>query len=86
MPVSIPDVGAPAAVKLPALCLRTRLRVWYKTLIVDHGLLRLLHRNWHRVGANAFRSNHPLPHQVARAARDGVKTIILEYAKLERLE
>lgn len=55
---------------------RVTLRTWLIALFVDHGVLRLLHRNWHRVGAQAFRSNHPLPHQVRAAARAGVRTII----------
>lgn len=53
-----------------------RLRMLLHTWFVDHGLLRMLYANRHRVAPGVFRSNHPLPHQVASAASLGVKTII----------
>lgn len=45
-------------------------------LLVDHGVFRLLYLNRHRLGGGAWRSAQPAPHQLARLAKDGVKTIV----------
>jgi len=45
-------------------------------LINDHGLVRMLYPNRYRVGKQIFRSGHPNPIDVARAARKGIKTIV----------
>jgi protein tyrosine phosphatase (PTP) superfamily phosphohydrolase (DUF442 family) len=54
-----------------------RFRAWIDALFVDHGILRILWRNraWVIPGVLA-RSNQPLPWQIAREARDGIRTII----------
>ena len=45
-------------------------------LLIDHGIFRLVYLNRHRLGASAWRSAQPAPHQIAAAARLGVRTII----------
>ena len=45
-------------------------------LLIDHGIFRLAYVNRHRLGASAWRSAQPAPHQIAAAARLGVRTII----------
>lgn len=45
-------------------------------LLVDHGIFRLLYLNRHRLGAKAWRSAQPAPHQIQGFAREGVRTII----------
>jgi hypothetical protein len=45
-------------------------------LLVDHGVFRLLYLNKHRLGARAWRSAQPAPHQIRPMARRGLRTII----------
>jgi len=45
-------------------------------LLVDHGIFRLLYLNKHRLGARAWRSAQPAPHQIRPMARRGLRTII----------
>lgn len=45
-------------------------------LLVDHGIFRLAYLNLHRLGTDAWRSAQPAPHQIARIAGLGVKTIV----------
>ncbi len=51
---------------------------WVNSLLVDHALLRLAWRNWGVVESGAlYRSNHPLPWQLAAAARrHGIRSVI----------
>jgi protein tyrosine/serine phosphatase len=53
-------------------------RLWLNSLFVDHALLRLGWRNWGVVETGRlYRSNHPLPWQIAAAQRRfGIRTII----------
>ncbi|MCA1953031.1 MAG: tyrosine-protein phosphatase [Hyphomicrobiales bacterium] len=53
-----------------------RLRAWLDLLIVDHGVLRLFHLNRHRVGRRLWRSAQPSPRDIARLAREGLRTIV----------
>jgi uncharacterized protein (TIGR01244 family) len=53
----------------PALC-------YAEMLLVDYGIVRILYNNRHRVTPDAWRSAQPAPHQIALAARRGVKTVI----------
>lgn len=53
-----------------------RLRAWANMLLVDHGIFRLAYLNAHRVTQRLWRSAQPAPHQIARFARHGVKTIV----------
>jgi protein tyrosine phosphatase (PTP) superfamily phosphohydrolase (DUF442 family) len=45
-------------------------------LFVDHGLLRLIYLNEHRLSANVWRSAQPGPYDVRRLKRDGIRTIV----------
>ncbi|MGE0699058.1 MAG: sulfur transferase domain-containing protein [Hyphomicrobiaceae bacterium] len=49
---------------------------WADMLLVDHGIFRLAYLNLHPLGRKAWRSAQPAPHQIARIARLGIKTII----------
>ena len=53
-----------------------RLRAWANMLLVDHGIFRLAYLNAHSVTPRLWRSAQPAPHQIARFARLGVKTIV----------
>jgi protein tyrosine/serine phosphatase len=45
-------------------------------LLLDHGLLRLIYPNRHRLGGRAWRSAQPAPVQIKALARQGVRTIV----------
>lgn len=45
-------------------------------LLVDHGVFRLVYLNRHRLGAHAWRSAQPAPHQIGAFARQGVRSIV----------
>lgn len=60
----------------PVHSTRERLRAWADLLFVDHGILRLIHLNAHRVGDRVWRSAQPSPRDIARFAQAGLKTIV----------
>jgi protein tyrosine phosphatase (PTP) superfamily phosphohydrolase (DUF442 family) len=45
-------------------------------LFIDHGVLRLIYVNRHRLGEHAWRSAQPAPHHIRALARDGIRTIV----------
>jgi protein tyrosine/serine phosphatase len=45
-------------------------------LFLDHGILRLLYANRHRLGERAWRSAQPAPHNLSALARQGLRTVI----------
>ena len=55
-----------------------RRAAWLNSLFVDHAVLRLGWRNWGTVApGRLYRSNHPSPWQMRRAARAaGIRTVI----------
>lgn len=54
-----------------------RLSAWANMLFVDHGIFRFAYLNRHRVGAGRlWRSAQPGPHDLARFARQGIRTVI----------
>lgn len=55
-----------------------RARAWLDSLLVDHGLLRLVWSNWGTVAPGRFyRCNHPTPGRLARATRRyGLRSLI----------
>lgn len=54
-----------------------RLRAWADALFVDHAVLRLGWRNRAVVEeGQLYRSNQPLPFQLAREARRGIRTVL----------
>ncbi len=62
----------------PPHALTGRTDLWADSLLKDHAFLRLVWRNFHTVEpGRLYRSNHPLPWQLARTARRyGLKTVI----------
>jgi len=60
----------------PIGSLRERVRAWADLLFVDHGILRLVHLNRHRITPSLWRSAQPSPVDIARMARQGLKTIV----------
>ncbi len=64
----MPDLSSPIG----------RSRAWLNSLLVDHAVLRLSWRNWGVVEpGRLYRSNHPLPWQLAQAARrHGLRSVI----------
>ncbi|KLK93718.1 protein tyrosine phosphatase [Microvirga vignae] len=55
---------------------RDRIAAWVNMLFVDHGVFRLINSNRHLVTDKVWRSAQPAPHQLARLARAGVRTIV----------
>jgi protein tyrosine/serine phosphatase len=53
-----------------------RLRAWANMLVVDHGVVRLAYRNRHQVSPEFWRSAQPAPHDIAAAARLGIRTVV----------
>lgn len=55
-----------------------RVRAWLDSLLVDHGLLRLVWSNWGAVApGRLYRCNHPTPGQLGRATRRyGLRSLI----------
>lgn len=53
----------------PAAC-------YFDMLFLDHGILRLLYANQHRLGERAWRSGQPAPRNVSALARLGLRTVI----------
>ena len=60
----------------PPLDSRRRRHAWLSMLFVDHGIIRYVYRNFHRVDEGVYRSSQPLPHQVRGWARRGIKSIV----------
>jgi len=64
---------------LPSNSLSTpyrRLRAYLDMLFVDHGIFRVVWTARHEIAPGVYRSNQPLPFQLAALARGGVKTVI----------
>jgi len=55
---------------------RERFAAWANMLLVDHGIFRLAYLNAHRITPTLWRAAQPAPNQIARFARDGLKTIV----------
>ncbi len=60
---------------------RDRVAAWSNMLLNDHGIFRLAYLNSHKVSGEAggdqlWRAAQPAPHDIARFAKLGVKTII----------
>jgi len=70
IPAAVPDPVIPSP---PSIASR-----WVNSLFVDHALFRVVWRNWAAVApGRLYRSNHPLPWQLAAAQRRfGLRTVI----------
>ncbi|WP_420391329.1 fused DSP-PTPase phosphatase/NAD kinase-like protein [Acuticoccus sp.] len=53
-----------------------RRAAWASLMLADHGVLRLLYRNRHRVTDRLWRSAQPSPGDIAWAARAGIATVL----------
>ncbi|HEX2726832.1 MAG TPA: tyrosine-protein phosphatase [Beijerinckiaceae bacterium] len=53
-----------------------RLRAWLSMLLADHGVLRFVFPNRHKVSDKLWRSAQPLPRDIAWAAQNGIRTVI----------
>jgi large subunit ribosomal protein L17 len=53
-----------------------RLAAWSHLLVVDHGLLRMVYLNVHRVSPDLWRSAQPAPKDLERFVARGVKTVL----------
>jgi protein tyrosine phosphatase (PTP) superfamily phosphohydrolase (DUF442 family) len=51
-------------------------KAWMSMVFVDHGIFRLFYLNKHSVDGRLFRAAQPWPHQIARFARAGGKTLV----------
>jgi protein tyrosine phosphatase (PTP) superfamily phosphohydrolase (DUF442 family) len=60
----------------PLVTRSDRLRAWFSAVVTDHGFVRLIRPNRHRVSAKLWRSAQPLPRDIAWAARSGIRTIV----------
>ena len=52
------------------------LRAWLSMIFVDHGIFRLFYLNKHDVDGKLLRAAQPWPHQIARFAREGGKSLV----------
>lgn len=64
--------GLPAGIGSPA----DRMMEHFDLIMVDHGFFRLIYGNRHRVAKGVLRSAQPAPHDIARLARRGIRTIV----------
>ncbi len=53
-----------------------RFRAWMSMIFVDHGIFRLFYLNRHSVDGRLFRAAQPWPHQIARFAAEGGRTLV----------
>lgn len=53
-----------------------RFKAWMNMIFVDHGVFRLVYLNRHDVDGKLFRAAQPWPHQIARFAREGGRSIV----------
>lgn len=60
----------------PLVSVPQRLHAWSNMLFSDHGVFRLFYLNEHRLTDEFARSAQPAPHDIARLARQGFRTII----------
>jgi protein tyrosine/serine phosphatase len=49
---------------------------YFDMLLLDHGVFRLIYLNKHKLDREAWRAAQPAPHQLARFAARGVKTVV----------
>jgi protein tyrosine/serine phosphatase len=54
----------------------SRFKAWMSMIFVDHGVFRLFYLNKHSVDGRLHRAAQPWPHQIARFARQGGKSLV----------
>ena len=55
---------------------RDRLAAWTNMMLMDHGFLRRVYLNLHKVSDNAWRAAQPDPWHIARFARLGIRSVV----------
>ncbi len=60
----------------PLVTFKQRMRAYLDLMLKDHGIVRLVYLNKHRVSETFWRSAQPAPHHIARLASDGLKTLV----------
>lgn len=55
---------------------RDRLWAWLDMIFADHAFFRMVYLNRHELAPGVWRSAQPLPYQIARMARQGLKTVV----------
>lgn len=60
----------------PIIGARARIRAWADLLLADHGFVRMVYLNAHRVTPSFWRSAQPSPRDIRRMAKAGLATII----------
>lgn len=68
----VPTLAPPA----PPVAGWERLRAWLDLTFVDHGFIRDVYCNFHRVSGKLWRSAQPGPGHLRRAKRLGIKTVL----------
>jgi protein tyrosine phosphatase (PTP) superfamily phosphohydrolase (DUF442 family) len=53
-----------------------RLRAWTNMIFVDHGFIRVIYPNLHRISKRAWRSAQPVPYQITGLARRGLRSVV----------
>ena len=72
MPIDLPTRPAPAPVLSWGQWMRAFLDMWF----VDHGILRAVYCNIHKVSDDVWRSAQPSPRRLRWAQRQGIRTIL----------
>lgn len=70
--LDLPSLAPPA----PPLTPRDRLRAVYSMWLVDHGFIRDIYCNIHRISDRAWRSAQPSPRHLRWAKDNGIKTVV----------
>lgn len=53
-----------------------RVKAWLNMLFVDHSIFRFFFNLRQAIAPGVYRSSHPMPYQLRRAARAGIKTVL----------
>jgi len=69
------DLPSPA-VQAPALTAGERRRAFLDMWLKDHGFIRDVYCNLHRISGRAWRSAQPAPHHLRRAKALGIRTVL----------
>jgi protein tyrosine/serine phosphatase len=72
LPIDLPTLAPPA----PSLTFHERFRAFFDMWLVDHGFIRDVYCNIHRVTDGVWRSAQPAPRHLRWAKRQGIRTIV----------
>jgi protein tyrosine/serine phosphatase len=70
--VDLPTLALPA----PSLTVREKSRAFLNMWLVDHGFIRALYCNTHRIADGVWRSAQPSPRHLRAAKRRGIRTVL----------